>query len=96
MALCSRSLLYQLTHCRVSHSTWAVDFQGPRKLMTSVLNIWRGPWPQWGRVSPGMVDALGHCVVIAVADAAHRGVDACIGQPLGVADRQILAAAVGG
>lgn len=37
MALCSRSVLYQLTQCRVSHSTWAMDFHGPIKLMTSVL-----------------------------------------------------------
>src|SRR6056297_1512702 len=38
MAPCSRSVLYQLTHCRVSHSTWPTDFQEPKNSMTSVLN----------------------------------------------------------
>lgn len=38
MALCRRSELYQLTHFSVSRSTWLTDFQGTRKLMTSVLN----------------------------------------------------------
>ena len=62
--------------------------------MTSVLNMWRGPWPGWGRVSPGRDDAFGERVVIGIADTADRGVDACLGQPLGVADRQVLAASV--
>lgn len=38
MALCRRSVLYQSTHFNVSHSTWLTNFQGPRKLITSVLN----------------------------------------------------------
>ena len=38
ISLCSLSALYQLTHCRVSHSTWPAGFQGPRKLVTSALN----------------------------------------------------------
>ena len=35
---CRRSVLYQLTHCRVSHSTRATDFHAPKNSMTSVLN----------------------------------------------------------
>ena len=38
MAPCRRSVLYQLTHCRVSHSTRATDFHAPKNSMTSVLN----------------------------------------------------------
>ena len=37
---------------------------------------------------------LGKGVVIGIADAADRGFDACFGKPLGVADRDILAAAI--
>ena len=37
---------------------------------------------------------LGQGIVIAVAYAANRGVDAGIGEALGVADRQVLAAAI--
>ena len=37
-------------------------------------------------------DRLGESIVEAVADAADRGLDAGVGQPLGVADRDILAA----
>ena len=39
-------------------------------------------------------DAFGQGVVIGVPDAADRGVDACLSQPLGVSDRQILAASI--
>ena len=45
-----------------------------------------------GLVEPD--DRLGQCVVSGVAPASHRGLGACFGQPLGVANRQILAAAV--
>ena len=55
------------------------------------------PWPapvnDLGLVKS--VDRLRQCVVIAVADAANRRFDTCFGQPLGVFDRQILAATVG-
>jgi len=40
------------------------------------------------------VDRLGKSVVIAVAHAADRGLDACISEAFGVFDRQILASAV--
>ena len=40
------------------------------------------------------VDRLGQGVVVAVADAADRGLDAGLGQALGVADRDVLDAAV--
>ena len=40
------------------------------------------------------VDRLGQCVVKAVVDAAHRRFDACIRQPFGVFDLQMLAASV--
>ena len=36
------------------------------------------------------VDRLGQGVVVAVADAADRGLDAGIGEALGVADRDVL------
>ena len=38
MARCGRSASYQAAHFRVYDSTCAVDFQGPRKLLNSVLN----------------------------------------------------------
>ena len=38
MAPCSRPVLYQMTHCRVSHSNRATDFHGPKNPMTPVLN----------------------------------------------------------
>ena len=39
-------------------------------------------------------DAVGQGVVIRISDTANRGVDPRFGQPLGVFDRQVLAAAV--
>ena len=39
-------------------------------------------------------DAFGERIVIGILDAADRGVDPGLGQPFGVADRQILTAAV--
>jgi hypothetical protein len=35
-------------------------------------------------------EGLGEGVVVAIADAADRGLDTGLGQPLGVADRQVL------
>ena len=40
------------------------------------------------------VDGLGEGVVIAVADASDRGFEASLGQPLGVADADVLRASV--
>nr|UCK92300.1 hypothetical protein [Raoultella planticola] len=40
------------------------------------------------------VDGLGQCVVERVAHAAHRGLQARLGQPLGVSDRHVLDASV--
>lgn len=40
------------------------------------------------------MDCLSQRIVITVANAAHRGFDACIGEPFAVFDRQILAASV--
>ena len=40
------------------------------------------------------VDRLGESIVITVADAAHRRLDARLHQPLSVLDRDVLAAAV--
>ena len=40
------------------------------------------------------VDRLGESIVVAVADAADRRLDAGLGQALGVFDRDVLAAAV--
>ena len=38
--------------------------------------------------------AFGQSIVIGIPDAAHRGVDPGFGQPLGVSDRQVLAAPI--
>lgn len=40
------------------------------------------------------VDGLSQCVVVAVALAANRGLNASLCQPLGIADRDVLAATV--
>ena len=40
------------------------------------------------------VDRLGEGVVVTVTNAADRGFDACLSQPFGVFDRQILTATV--
>src|SRR5262245_15605580 len=40
------------------------------------------------------VDRLGQRVVVAIADAANRGLDARLGQAFGVLDRDVLAASV--
>ena len=41
------------------------------------------------------VDRLGQSIVVAVADAADRGLDPGLGKPFAVSDRDILVAAVG-
>ncbi len=51
------------------------------------------PVDDLGLVEP--VDGLCQRIVIAVADAADRGLDAGLGQALGVLDRDVLAAAIG-
>jgi hypothetical protein len=43
---------------------------------------------QFGRIDAE--DRLGHGVVIGIANAADRRLDAHLGEPLGVADRQVL------
>ena len=75
MALCSRSVLYQLTHWRVSHSTLGHGF----------------PLAEIGDdLGPEEVnDAFGHGIIMGIADTADRGVDPGIGQPFGVADGQV-------
>ena len=40
------------------------------------------------------VDGLGEGIVVAVPDAADRGLDACLGKPLGILDREILHTAI--
>ena len=40
------------------------------------------------------VDGLGESIVVAVADAADRGLDARLGEPLGIFDRDVLHTAI--
>ena len=54
---------------------------------------WTTPMDDLGLVEA--VDRLGQGVVIAVADAADRWFDPGFGEPFGVANREILAAAIG-
>ena len=53
------------------------------------ISPWPAPADDLGLVEA--VDRLGQGVVVAVADAADRGLDARIGEALGVADRDVLA-----
>ena len=53
---------------------------------------WRPPMDDFGFLT--LVDALGEGVVIAVVEAADRGLDARFRQALGVANRHVLAAVV--
>jgi hypothetical protein len=76
----SRRLLNQSTHSSVANSTASNDRHGPRR------------WMNLGLVKT--VDRLGESIVITVADAAHRRLDARLHQPLRVLDRDVLAAAV--
>jgi hypothetical protein len=74
-------LLNQSTHSSVAYSTASKERQGPR------------PMDDLGLVEA--VDGLGQGVVVAVADAADRGFDPALGQPLAILDRHILGSAVG-
>ena len=71
-----RRLLNQSTHSRVANSTASSERHGPAAL------------DHLGLVEA--VDRLGEGVVVAVADAADRGLDACLGEALGVADADVL------
>ena len=75
-----RRVLNQSTHARVACSTAVRLRHGPRRWMTSALKR--------------AVDRLGQGLVVAVAIAADGGFDACLSQPFGVFDRQILAASI--
>ncbi len=69
------------------HQPVMVEPRGPfeRGEFDSLLAFpWCPPVNQLGLVQT--VDGLGQGVVVAVALAAHRGLDAGLGQPLGVAD----------
>ena len=76
MGSSSRRLLNQSTHSSVANST--ASQRPPRP----------APMDHLGLVEP--VDRLGERVVVAVADAADRGLDAGLGQALGVLDRDVL------
>jgi hypothetical protein len=67
----------QSTHSRIANSTASNERPGPRRSMDDL-----------GFVEP--IDRLGECIVIGVADAADRGFDAGVRQPLGISDRQVL------
>jgi hypothetical protein len=66
----SRRLLNQSTHSSVANSTACNDRHGPR------------PMDDLGLVET--VDRLGESIVITVADAAHRRLDARLYHPLGI------------
>ncbi len=53
---------------------------------------WSTPMDQFGFEQP--VDRLGEGIVVAVADAADGRLDTGLGEPLGVADRQVLRAPI--
>ena len=80
MGSSSRRLLNQSTHSSVANSTASND--APRS----------APMDDLGLVEA--VDRFGEGVVVAVADAADRRLDAGLGQALGVFDRDVLAASV--
>ena len=77
MGSSSRRLLNQSTHSSVANST-ASKTARP------------SPMDDLGLVEA--VDGLGEGIVVAVADAAYRRLDAGFGQALGVFDQNILAA----
>ena len=56
------------------------------------VSPWPAPVNDLGLIET--VDRFCQSVVVAVADAAHRRLNACFGQSLGVFDRQILAAPI--
>jgi hypothetical protein len=72
----SRMLLNNCTHCKVPSSTDSLDFQG----CTAV--------DQLCLVHP--VDGFGQRVVVAVATAADRGLDASFSPPFGVPNGHVL------
>ena len=76
----SRRLLNQSTHSSVANST------------ASKRPPWSAPMDDLGLVEA--VDRLGESIVVAVADAADRRLDAGFRQALGVLDRDVLAASV--
>ena len=71
----SRRLLNQSTHSSVANSTACNDRHGPRRWMISQQRP---------------LIRLGESIVITVADAAHRRLDARLHQPRGVLDRDVL------
>ena len=73
-------MLNQSTHSSVAYSMSSLRRQGPRRQI--YLRLEQSD------------HQLGERVVTGVAAAAHRGCDPRPGQPLGVADRQVLRAAV--
>ena len=80
MGSSSRRLLNQSTHSSVANST--ASKRAPRS----------APMDDLGLVEA--VDRFGESVVVGVADAADRRLDAGLGQALGVFDRDVLAAPV--
>ena len=72
----SRRLLNQSTHSSVANSTASNERHRPASM------------DDLGLVEA--VDRLGESVVVAVADAANRRLDARLRQPLGVLDRDVL------
>lgn len=71
----------QDTHASVAISTASLVFQGPRRWNTLAFQK--------------AVDGLGQGIVVTVTRGADRRLDACLGQALGVAIRQVLRPPVG-
>ena len=80
MGSSSRRLLNQSTHSSVANST------------ASKRAPWSAPMDHLGLVET--VDRFGESIVVAVADAADRRLDAGLGQALGVFECDVLAASV--
>ena len=57
------------------------------------VSPWSSPMDDLGLVKT--VDCFGESVVIGIANASDRGLDACLRQPFGIANGYILRAAVG-
>jgi hypothetical protein len=89
MGSSNRRWLNQSTHSSVAYSTASNDRHGPRRWITSAPSA---------KLRTGFVkavDRLGQSIVIAVANAADRWLDAGFGEAFGVSDRDVLAAAIG-
>lgn len=71
------------THSRVAYSTASALRHGPR----TGLDV-----DDFGLEQA--IDRLGQSIVASVANAADQGLDACLGRPLSVFDRQLLRSAV--